>query len=77
VYVLDAAGRLIESIPSGGESPTNVCFGGDCFDTLFVTVDDLGEIVTMPVGTKGQRLNFCPSLGDDHAWAKMLPPAPQ
>ncbi len=76
VYVLDSAGRLIESIPSGGESPTNVCFGGDNFDTLFVSVDDLGEVVTIPAGAQGQRLNFCPSLRADHPLAKMLPPAP-
>jgi gluconolactonase len=77
VYVLDPAGRLIESIPTGGESPTNVCFGGEDFDTLFVTVDDLGEITAIELGVQGQRLNFCPSQCANHPWAKMLPPAPQ
>jgi gluconolactonase len=76
VYVLDPTGRLIESIPAGGQSPTNVCFGGEELDTMFVTVDDTGEITTIPAGVRGQRLNFCPSLSADHPWAAMLPPAP-
>ncbi len=77
VYVLDPAGELIRSIPSGGQSPTNVCFGGEDFDTMFVTVDDLGEIAAIQVGAQGQRLSFCPSQCADHPWARMLPPAPQ
>lgn len=76
VYVYNSAGKLIESLPTGGVRPTNVCFGGPDFDTLYVTVDDLGTIITIPVGVKGYRLPFCPSMESDHPWAKMLPQPP-
>jgi len=75
VYAPD--GDLLESIPTGGRRPTNMCFGGPAFDTLFVTVDDLGTMVTIPVGATGYRLPFCPSRSAAHPWAPMLPPAPE
>ena len=77
VYVFDRAGKLIEGIPTGGTRPTNVCFGGPDFDTLFVTIDDPGTIVTIKVDVPGYRLPFCPSSSADHPWSKMLPEPPQ
>ena len=76
VYVFDREGRLIESVPTGGARPTNVCFGGPDHDTLYVTVDDLGAVVTIPLGTPGYRLPFCPSQWNDHPWSGMLPESP-
>jgi gluconolactonase len=76
VHVFDPAGRLADSIASGGTAPTNVCFGGEDFSALFVTLDDLGEIAAIPVGVQGQRLNFCPSQWLNHPWSKMLPLPP-
>jgi gluconolactonase len=73
VYVFDRSGKLIESIPTGGIRPTNVCFGGPKHDTLFVTIDDLGTMVTIPLGVPGYRLPFCPSARTGHSWSKMLP----
>jgi len=76
VYVYDESGDLLERIAVGGERPTNVCFGGPAHDTLYVTVDDLGAIVEIPVGTRGYTLPFCPSAAPGHPWARMLPSPP-
>jgi gluconolactonase len=75
--VYDPDGNLLESIPTSGNRPTNVCFGGPAFDALFVTVDDLGTLVTIPVGVPGYRLPFCPSHTGAHPWSAMLPPPPE
>ncbi len=76
VYVYNPEGELIESIATGGTRPTNVCFGGEDFDTLFITVDDLGTMIKIHLGIKGYRLPFCPSVTEDHPWSKMLPAPP-
>ena len=76
VHVLDPTGKLIESIPTGGVRPTNVCFGGPNHDTLYVTIRDFGTMVTIPIGVPGYRLPFCPSAWDKHPWSKMLPESP-
>jgi sugar lactone lactonase YvrE len=76
VYVFDPEGTLIESIPTGGVRPTNVCFGGLDHDTLFVTIDDLGTMITYQNPIKGYRLPFCPSTWENHPWSKMLPSPP-
>jgi gluconolactonase len=76
VYVYNPAGELIESIPTGGIRPTNVCFGGEDFDCLYVTIDDLGTMVSIDIGVPGYRLPFCPSVQMEHPWAKMLPNPP-
>jgi gluconolactonase len=76
VYVYDRAGTLVESIPANGTRPTNVCFGGPGHDTLFVTEDDTGTMVRIPLGVPGYRLPFCPSATPDHPWAAMLPEKP-
>ena len=73
VYVYDAAGTEVQRIPCGGTSPTNVCFGGADHTTLFITVDDTGEIVTIDWGVRGQTLNFCPSVWHGpHPFAAMM-----
>ena len=70
-------GKLLDTISTGGCRTTNLCFGGPDFDTLYVTVDDLGAMLTIPIGVKGYRLPFCPSTWEgEHPWAKMLPQPP-
>jgi sugar lactone lactonase YvrE len=73
IHVLNPEGELLESIPTSGHRPTNVCFGGPDFDALYATVDDLSAIETIHVGIEGYRLPFCPSATDSHPWGKMLP----
>ena len=73
VYVYDVGGTEVERIPCGGTSPTNVCFGGRDHNTLFITVDDTGEMVTVNWGVRGQTLNFCPSaVSGTHPFAAMM-----
>lgn len=72
VYVYNQSGELIKTVSTGGTRTTNLCFGGPDFDTLFVTVDDLGAIVTIHNDIPGFRLPFCPSIWKDHPWSKML-----
>ena len=40
VQVCDQAGRVNSILPLPGGQPTDVCFGGDDFHTLFVTCGD-------------------------------------
>lgn len=72
VYVYDADGTEIEKLPVGGQTPTNLCFGGPDHATLFVTVDDLGQLLAFDVGVEGDLINFCPTTRDDHPWSPML-----
>jgi len=77
VYVYSPKGELLDNILTGGDHTTNCCFGGINLQTLFVTVDDLGAIVTFEMETSGYRLPFCPSSWEDHPWSKMLPEQPE
>lgn len=74
VRVYDPDGVELRNIPTGGVRTTNVCFGGPDLDTLYVTVDDLGVLVSIPIGARGYQLPFCPSRSPHHPWARMLPP---
>jgi gluconolactonase len=73
VYVYDPGGNELEAVPSGGRKPTNVCFGGEDLQQLYVTVDDPGTLIRFELGVRGDRLQFCPSRSADHPWAGMLP----
>ncbi len=72
IVVYDPDGVERDRIPTGGPTPTNVCFGGPNHDELFVTQDDLGAVLRLRLGIPGARLSFCPSLVADHPWAAML-----
>ena len=73
VLVYDTAGAEVERIGCGGTSPTNVCFGGPDHATLFITVDDTGQMVTVDRGVRGQTLNFCPTtVSGVHPFAAMM-----
>lgn len=72
VFVFSDRGDPIGQIATEGHKPTNVCFGGEHHDRLYVTVDDLGELVEYDLGVQGQTLNFCPSQISQHPWATVL-----
>lgn len=72
VFVFGDRGEPVGQIVTKGRKPTNVCFGGERHDRLFVTIDDLGELVEYDVGTQGETLHFCPSRTPDHPWAALL-----
>jgi gluconolactonase len=74
--VYDPQARLLDSIPTTGNRPTNVCFGGPDLTTLYVTVDDLGTFVSIAGDAPGYRLPFCPSRRSDHPWTRHLATAP-
>ncbi len=73
VFVYDTDGSEVDRIPCGGTSPTNVCFGGPDHATLFITVDDTGEMVAVDWGVRGEMLNFCPTtVSGTHPFAAMM-----
>ena len=73
VFVYDAGGTEVDRICCGGANPTNVCFGGPNRTTLFITVDDTGEMVTVDWGVPGQTLHFCPTaVPEPHPFAAMI-----
>ena len=73
VFVYDAGGTEVDRICCGGANPTNVCFGGPHRTTLFITVDDTGEMVTVDWGVPGQTLHFCPTaVPEPHPFAAMI-----
>jgi gluconolactonase len=72
IVIYDTDARELDRIPTGGPTPTNVCFGGPDFDELFVTQDDLGAILRFRLGVRGQRLSFCPSLVPVHPWVDVI-----
>jgi gluconolactonase len=72
VFVYDQSGDQVATIPTPGRIPTNVCFGGPRHDQLFVSVDDIGELIVYDIGVEGAVLPFCPSQRSDHPWAGRL-----
>ena len=73
VFVYDAGGAEVDRIACGGANPTNVCFGGPDHTTLFMTVDDTGEMVAVDWGAPGETLNFCPTaVPGPHPFAAMM-----
>jgi gluconolactonase len=77
IFVYSPEGDLLERIPTGGAMPTNVCFVGEDLDSIAVTVDDLGLLVTIPYGMKGERLFYCPSTDPQSDWLGVLESAPR
>jgi len=73
VFVYDGDGAEVGRIACGGAKPTNVCFGGPGHATLFITVDDTGEMVAVESDVAGQRLNFCPTAtSGEHPFAAFM-----
>jgi sugar lactone lactonase YvrE/enterochelin esterase-like enzyme len=63
IQVCDQAGRVNCIIPTPNKRITNLCFGGENFDTLFATCVD--KVYKRKVKTRGV-----------HAWAEPVKPAP-
>jgi gluconolactonase len=58
VFVLDGAdGRPVEVVDLADDGPTNACFGGPDFSTLYVTSSDMGRIVAIDWPRPGMRLH--------------------
>ncbi len=58
LFVLDAADgrpRFVVDLPEAG--PTNCCFGGDDFTTLFVTSSDQGNMLAIDWDVPGMKLH--------------------
>lgn len=58
LFVLDAADgrpRFVVDLPEAG--PTNCCFGGDDFSTLYVTSSDQGHLLAIEWDVPGMRLH--------------------
>lgn len=58
LFVLDAADgrpRFVVDLPEAG--PTNCCFGGDDFSTLYVTSSDQGNLLAIEWDVPGMRLH--------------------
>ncbi len=72
VFIYDQEGQLTDILPMPGRKPTNLCFGGANLDAVYVAVDDPGVIIEYHLGTRGDRLNFCPSRAERHAWSSVI-----
>jgi len=58
LFVLDAADgrpRSVVELPDMG--PTNCCFGGEDFQTLYVTSSDVGQVLALRWDVPGMRLH--------------------
>ncbi len=58
IAVFDADGARIDTLPAGGEKPTNVAFGGDDMRDLYVTEVETGAVYRLRPGAEGLR-PFC------------------
>jgi gluconolactonase len=57
LFVLDMAdGRPLDLIPLPDEGPTNCCFGGPDFKTLYITSSQKGELLAMEWPVPGLKL---------------------
>jgi gluconolactonase len=72
VYVYDAEGEQVAVIKTPGEKPTNVCFGGPGHAELYVTIDDVGTLIALDLGVRGDVLSFCPSQHTSYPWSSRL-----
>lgn len=58
LFVLEAGdGRPVEVVTLPDAGPTNCCFGGADFSTLFVTSSDKGEVLAIDWPVPGMRLH--------------------
>jgi len=55
VVVIDPAGRPVGRLPTGGKRPTNCCFGGRDFRTLYVTETEHNRVIAYRLDVAGQR----------------------
>jgi gluconolactonase len=58
VTVLDQGGEVSERFPVGGQWPTNLVFGPDGEQRIYVTEAETGTVRIQNVGTDGHPLNY-------------------
>jgi len=56
IPVFSPQGELLDSLPAGGMKPTNVAFGGDALDELWITEVETGAVYRLWPGTVGLKL---------------------
>lgn len=56
LVVFDGSGAVVDHIVIEESRPTNVAFGGDDFDTLYVTDGEAGRVLALPWREPGLRL---------------------
>lgn len=55
VVVIDPAGRVVRTLRTPGRNPTNCCFGGPGYKTLFVTETEKNEVLAIELPVAGLR----------------------
>ncbi len=55
VTVVDTSGKIVRRLDVGGKNPTNCCFGGSDFKTLYVTETQYNRVVALRLDVAGQR----------------------
>lgn len=60
IAVFDPDGARLETLPAGGEKPTNVAFGGDNMRGLYVTEVETGAVYRLEPGPEGLMLHCDP-----------------
>jgi|GEM_PF-29369 len=55
VVKIDPRGRLVRTFQTPGKNPTNCCFGGREYKTLFVTETEKNEVLAMELPVAGLR----------------------
>ncbi len=55
IVVFDVEGSRIDTLPAGGEKPTNVAFGDDDMRGLYVTEVETGAVYRLEPGPEGLR----------------------
>lgn len=56
VRVVDRGGAVLRDLPLPGRNPTNCCFGGKGFRTLYVTEAEKGELLALDLDRPGLPL---------------------
>ena len=56
IAVVSAEGKTIATHDAGGLRPTNCCFGGEDFTTLYITEAETNCLYALETGVRGQKL---------------------
>lgn len=58
ITVISPDGEIVEFVETDDRITTNICFGGDNFDTAYVTVSSTGRLLAMKWPWPGLKLNW-------------------
>jgi gluconolactonase len=58
ITVISPSGKLVRSVKMPDVYTTNICFGGPDRKTAYITLSGVGQLVSMPWGEAGLKLNF-------------------